>query len=214
VATALTSPIVAALERAWAGIARHHPDVPARVAFALGSGTAGRSGVWLKGHYAAGRWRHRDSTEVAHEVFVSGELLGHEARDVMATLLHEAAHAIAYERKVQDTSRGGRYHNARYRALATELGLIVDQAGAIGWSKTSLPDETAARYRRELSALAKALTASREPEAGGRHGRTNNNNNGVALTCGGRRIRASLSVASMGSIRCGFCSTDFVAASA
>ena len=47
------------------------------------------------------------------------------------------------------------------------LGLTVEQAGAIGWSKTSLPDETAARYRRELSALARALTASRGPEAGG-----------------------------------------------
>jgi len=208
-ATALTSPIVAALERAWAGIARHHADVPARVAFALGSGTAGRSGTWLKGHYAAGRWRHRDSSEVAHEVFVSGELLGHEARDVMATLLHEAAHAVAHERRIQDTSRGGRYHNARYRALAIELGLTVEQSGAIGWSRTSMLDNTAARYRRELSALAKALTASREPEIGSLNGRTNNNN-GLSLTCGcGRRIRCSRSVGEQGPIVCGICRSPF-----
>jgi len=208
-ATALTSPIVAALERAWAGIAREHPDVPARVAFALGSGTAGRSGVWLKGHYAAGRWRHRDSSELAHEVFVSGELLGHNARDVLATLLHEAAHAVAYERNVQDTSRGGRYHNARYRALATELGLTVEQAGAIGWSRTTMPDTTAARYQRELTVLERALTASRQPEIAGRYGRTNHNN-GVALTCScPRRIRVARSVAEQGPIHCGVCEQSF-----
>ena len=38
---------------------------------------------------------------------MSGELLGHEAQDVMATRLHDAAHAVAYERKVQDTSWAG-----------------------------------------------------------------------------------------------------------
>jgi len=77
-------------------------------------------------------------------VFVSGELLGHELRDVMASLLHEAPHAIAHERRIQGTSRGRRRHNARYRALVIELGRAVEQAGAIGWSATSMPDETAA----------------------------------------------------------------------
>jgi hypothetical protein len=97
-------------------------------------------------------------------VFASGELLGHDARDLIATLLHEAAHAIAHERKIQDTSRGGRYHNARYKALAMELGLAVEPVGAIGWSATSMPDETAAQYRPELRAIAAALTAARDPE--------------------------------------------------
>jgi hypothetical protein len=157
----------------------------------VGAGTAGRSGTWLKGHYAAGRWRHRESAEVAHEVFVSGELLGHEARDVMATLLHEATHAVAHERKIQDMSRGGRYHNARFRALAIELGLRVEQAGPLGWSATSMPDETVARYRRELTALGKALTASRDPELGGGRGRTNNNDGRSRASPCGRRIRAS-----------------------
>lgn len=208
-AQGLTSAIVAALEHAWSGIVREHVEVPDRVAFALGSGTEGRQGAWRKGHYAAGRWRHRDSEAVAHEVFVAGELLGQQPADVMATLLHEAAHALAHERNVQDTSRGGRYHNARYRALATELGLDVEQTGSIGWSRTTLPGDTADRYRREIAALDMALTASRHPEVGGRHGRTNNNN-GLALACGcGRRIRASNTVAEQGPILCGLCRTPF-----
>ena len=38
----------------------------------------------------------------------------------VATLLHEAAHGLAQPRKVQDTSRGGRYHNRRYATLAAD----------------------------------------------------------------------------------------------
>ena len=39
---------------------------------------------------------------------------------VLGTLLHEGAHGLASVRKVQDTSRQGRFHNARYNALAEE----------------------------------------------------------------------------------------------
>jgi len=202
--------MVAALERAWAGIARRHPEVPGRVAFALGSGTAGRVGSWRKGHYAAGRWQDRSDATVAHEVFVAGELLGHDARDVLATLLHEAGHALAHERKLQDTSRGGRYHNTRFRALAAELGLEVARDNSIGWSLTTLPDATAARYRRELTALTAALTTARRAEPSG-HGRRTNNNNGLALVCGcGRRVRASATVVEQGPIVCGLCLRAFI----
>ena len=34
-------------------------------------------------------------------------------RRMLATLLHEAAHALARVREIQDTSRQGRYHNQR-----------------------------------------------------------------------------------------------------
>jgi hypothetical protein len=35
--------------------------------------------------------------------------------------VHEAAHGLANTRGVKDTSRQGRYHNKRFRALAEEL---------------------------------------------------------------------------------------------
>jgi hypothetical protein len=138
---------------------------------------------------------------------LSGELLGHDARDVMATLLHEAAHAFAHERDVQDTSRGGRYDNARYRALASELGLTVEQTGTIGWSHTTLPDDTGARYRRELAAVTKALTASREPELGSRHGRTKNNR--LSLVCASGRHPGVPRGPEQGPILCGLCGNPF-----
>ena len=90
-------------------------------------------------------------------------------------------------RKIQDTSRQGRFHNGRFRALAGELGLDVAKTGSIGWSATTVPDATAALYRGELRRLEAALVAYRHVEGGGRGGRASNNN-GVAARCGcGRR---------------------------
>jgi hypothetical protein len=72
------------------------------------------------GPFAAGRWQHQGGQHP--EVLVGGEGLARGAREVLATLLHEAAHGLAQARGVQDTSRGGRYHNRRYAVLAGELG--------------------------------------------------------------------------------------------
>ena len=44
-------------------------------------------------------------------------------RQTLQTMLHEAVHALAHARGVNDTSRGGKYHNKRaFVALAAELG--------------------------------------------------------------------------------------------
>jgi hypothetical protein len=83
---------------------------------------------------------------------------------VLATLLHEAAHALAHKRGVKDTSRQGRYHNRRFKALAEELGLHVDHDPRLGWSPTTLPDVTAARYAPVTAALERAITAHRHGE--------------------------------------------------
>jgi hypothetical protein len=53
---------------------------------------------------------------------------------------------LASVRKISDTSRQGRYHNSRYADLAGELGLDVAHLQPIGWSATSVPEPTAARY--------------------------------------------------------------------
>ena len=54
---------------------------------------------------------------------ISGEGLRRTAHDVLGTLLHEAAHALAHARGIKDTSRQGRYHNKHFKTLAEELGL-------------------------------------------------------------------------------------------
>ena len=141
------SRLVRALEQVWGAIQRRHPEVPA-VVVTLGAGSVGvPRGVLKLGHFAADRWTAGGAGSPAvAELFVGGEGLAQGAESVLATLLHEAAHGLADVRRVQDTSRQGRYHNTRYKALGEELGLVVTQVAGIGWSGTALADGTTARY--------------------------------------------------------------------
>src|SRR6266516_6060952 len=132
--------LVTAIDRTWAAIQAQHPDVPS-VVITLGAGS-GTGGLKL-GHFADGRWQRAGAK--LPELFIGGEGLARGAREVLGTLLHEGAHGVASVRKIQDTSRQGRFHNGRFRALAAELGLDVVKTGSIGWSATTVPDATAAR---------------------------------------------------------------------
>jgi hypothetical protein len=129
---------------------------------------------------------------------------------VLGTLLHEATHGVAATRGIKDTSRQGRYHNTRFRELATELGISVERDPAIGWSITTVPDPTAAQYEHEIGALGAALTAHRlaDVHAGGR----TSSNNGLVATCAcdpPRKIRLSRSAYDTGPVFCGVCEAQF-----
>ena len=124
----------------------------------------------------------------------------------MATLLHEAAHALADQRGIKDTSRQGRYHNQRFKRLADELGLRVAHDPTLGWSPTSLPDTTAQRYAPAIAAPEVALTAHRAGEPS----RPQRRPGSLACVCGcGRRIRIAPAVLARGPVICGVCSEPF-----
>src|SRR6266540_2060395 len=129
------SAVVAALEDAWTAVRNHHADVP-QVVIILGAGSESRRGLFKWGHFAAARWHVAGTNRP--EVLVSGEGLRRGAHQVLATLLHEAAHGMANTRGIQDTSRQGRWHNRRFATLAEELGLKVIQDPKTGWSQTHL----------------------------------------------------------------------------
>lgn len=205
-AESVTSRIVAALDRTWAAIRARHPEVP-EVVITFGAGTGGAApGTLLLGHFAGDRWQRSDGGRLP-EMFIAGEGLARGAWEMLDTELHEAARA-GRRPGVQDTSRQGRYHNARYQGLAEELGLAVEHAGSgFGWAATTVPDATAAVYVAEVEDL-----AWRRPE--GRRGGRAGSNNGVAARCGcGRRIRIAESVLAAGPVTCGICGGDFQAAS-
>lgn len=71
---------------------------------------------------------------------------------------------MADVRRIKDTSRQGRYHNARYKVLGEEEGLTIAQHPQIGWSLTELAAGTAEEYVDELEDLAAALVAYRYAE--------------------------------------------------
>jgi hypothetical protein len=88
----------------------------------------------------------RDAPSVLHQ--------GAEA--VFGTLVHEAAHALGTVRGIKDTSRGGQYHNKRYRDLAVELGLSVER-NTHGWSLTKPTPALLSRYRPLIRAIARLV---------------------------------------------------------
>lgn len=150
-----TFKIVEAMNDAFKVIRSNHPDVP-QVSLVVGASS--RS---AHGHMAPNAWQL--GTERVHEIMLSGETLARSAEDVFGTLLHEAAHTMAYTRGIQDTSRQGRFHNAKFKALAEEVGIVVEKVPGIGWSHTFVPTATQRKYRAQITAIRRALKTYRVP---------------------------------------------------
>ncbi|MHA6795913.1 hypothetical protein ACVGVM_20705 [Pseudonocardia bannensis] len=184
-------------------------------------GAGSGSGALRLGHFAAMRWSTPAQSETADgaaaaerlpEVFVGGEGLARGPAEVLATLLHEAAHALAHVRGVKDTSRQGRWHNARFKALAEELGIEVTKDAKIGWSPTSIPTATREAYASTIEELGAALRLIRAVEVSG-EGRKSKPAPSAVCGCD-RKIRVSKSVLAAGPILCGACGTKFAIADA
>ena len=95
---------------------------------------------------------------------ISGEGLARTPREVLATLLHEAAHALADARGITDTSRQGRYHNRNSPCSPTNSASTPPKTPGFGWTVTTVPDATASRYADELALLTAAMTMWRIAE--------------------------------------------------
>jgi hypothetical protein len=200
--------MVGALEAAWEAIRAAHPDVPQVVLVVASGGRQTRSG-WLKwGHYAHGRWARKGQEDSQlPEVLVGGEGMQRDAADVFETLLHEAAHAVAAVRKVQDTSRNGRYHNKHFKALAEELGLEVSKQGSRGWATTTLSEQAAKKWHGTIGALGKALQTFRFGEGAGAK---KPGSRMLLVTCGCKtKIRLTRSAYEAAPIYCGACDQKF-----
>jgi DnaJ domain len=197
------STLLAVLEQTWQAIRARHPEVPP-VVIIIASGSDGRQTRW--GHHAADRWHVNNQQRT--EIMISGEGLRRTARDVLGTLLHEAAHALAAVRGIQDTSRQGRYHNARFAALARELGIDVAKDAKIGWSVTTVPDATAAGYASQLDQLQAAMTLWRGDETLTPTARRSTNLIAAVCPCD-RTIRVAASTLAEALITCEACNGSF-----
>lgn len=215
----IAAPLVEAIERAWAVIRDRNEDVP-RVVVVMASGTIGVPlGSVKYGHFAPVRWARGEgeTAESIHEMFVGGEGLKRGGRELLGTLLHEAAHGVAHSRELKDTSRQGRYHNKTFAALAEELGITVEHDAKRGWSSTTVPDATADEYAGVIEALDAAIRdLSRRSEiegllaTGGTSRKRDNSNNPTPCVCScPRKIRVAPTVIEEGPITCGVCGDDF-----
>jgi hypothetical protein len=262
--------LIGAIEAFWIELrdgAGGAPDLPI-VTFTIGGGSDPRHPGLLKaGHFHAERWNAGRKTapidtsspsgvlaarlvgiakgtgiapRPIHEVFVAGERLADGARGVLATVTHEAAHALALARGIRDVSRNARYHNGHFRDLAQAFGLVVAQVPVIGWSATSWTEEMDQRYSAHVSRVEAAITGWRvwdgptfveaptspgqgetDPgEEGGEGvilvgrmpaGRPTRPAGRLLATCEcGRGVRVAAGVLALGPITCGLCGRPFV----
>lgn len=95
---------------------------------------------------AYGHFSLREDTWVSklgatHEINIGAGTLARPIEEVTATLLHEMVHYYNHVNEVQDCSRGGTYHNRRFRDAAEDRGLIVEHHDTYGWAITSPSDD-------------------------------------------------------------------------
>lgn len=88
------------------------------------------------GHYTPWEsWREQDSGY--REINIGAESLDRKIENVVSTLLHEMTHFHNDLLGLQDCSRGGTYHNKKFKEQAELHGLIIEYDSRIGWSLTT-----------------------------------------------------------------------------
>lgn len=91
------------------------------------------------GHVTVAKtWRRKDDWR--HELNLGAETLDRPIEEVVATILHEMVHLYNLAHGVQDCSRGGAYHNKKFRDEAVQRGLIIDHHPTYGWTITTPSD--------------------------------------------------------------------------
>lgn len=89
-------------------------------------------------------WGTGEENEGYYEINICAEYLSRPFEDIANTLLHEMVHLLNLQIGIQDTSRGGTYHNKKFKETAEQHGLIAESSIKYGFSSTSLNDEAKA----------------------------------------------------------------------
>lgn len=97
----------------------------------------GRRKNWLGWHQAKA-WRNKK--DVITEVCICAEVLDRGPLKCAETLLHEMVHLANSRRGINDCSVN-QYHNASFRNMAVEAGMICEKMEKFGWASTSLGPE-------------------------------------------------------------------------
>lgn len=204
------STAVEALEAAWDLLREIERRIPRAVVTFVDL----RSRHRLRGYFAYSIWKKRRGE--AHEVAFSPELIG-RTKELLATMLHEAAHAVLYE----SGHKGGMgstsyYHTKKFRDQCRDLGLECRfRDTRYGWAITHWPAAgVPERYEPLLRFLRDQLPAGtggwtpakRKPRDLPPRGHTR-------LVCGctedGRAIYVKKTLLEQGGVLCRFCGKEF-----
>lgn len=91
------------------------------------------------GHVTVAKtWKRKD--EERHELNLGAETLNRPIENVVATIVHEMVHLYNLAHGIQDCSRGGSYHNKKFRDEAERRGLCISHHEKYGWTITEPSD--------------------------------------------------------------------------
>lgn len=79
-------------------------------------------------------WQRKDGG--AYELNIAAEVLNYPIEETLDTMLHEMVHLYCRENGIKEVSRGGKYHNKRFKAEAERRGLVCIPCGQYGWNTT------------------------------------------------------------------------------
>lgn len=109
------------------------------------------------GWFTARYWKNRSTEEILNEINICPEFLYRTAVDICETLLHEMVHLYAFQNDIKETSRGGTYHNKKYKTIAIEHGLCCEKHEQKGYTLTSLTDDARSFISEHVNASALCL---------------------------------------------------------
>lgn len=76
-----------------------------------------------------------------YELNIGAGTMDRPIENVVSTMLHEMVHIFNLQNGIQDCSRGGTYHNKKFKEKAESVGLNIEYDCRIGWSITSPSDQ-------------------------------------------------------------------------
>lgn len=92
------------------------------------------------GHVSVAKtWKRKG--EDRHELNISADWLQRPIENVVATMIHEMVHLYNMQNGIQDCSRGGTYHNKKFKEEAEKHMLHIEKSDKYGWTVTSPTDE-------------------------------------------------------------------------
>lgn len=83
-------------------------------------------------------WKTRDNNR--YELNISANSLSRSIDDIVETMLHEMVHIYNLMHDIQDCSRGGTYHNKKFKEKAESIGLEVARDEKYGYAFTLLTE--------------------------------------------------------------------------
>jgi hypothetical protein len=205
------SQLVLALESSYNALRREFPQVevkPGQFGHIPEAVIVISSSATKYGHYARSRWTVEEHQ--LPEIMISAEGLKRPPRDVLGTLIHEAAHGIAATAGVDDVDKKGKYHNRVFRNVAEELGLQVEQhpdRGNLGHANTSVPE---GEFDDLVEVLTPKLVAYREFDVVAKP--VSKRTRELSLRCACEPVRTARmfpAIFDLGPILCGVCGEEF-----